>query len=272
MCIESNLTNHPAIFISSSDAYSDLWPVFFDLFKQCWPEYKGIIYLNTENKVYKCSDLNIECTQVGANKAFGMTFRKGLDKVKSENLLLIMIDYLFLGKVNEPKFIEYYNYFSKNNLDSLCLVKQNYPNQTVTESADINLVTGPAPHIMFSYQIAFWKKSILYQMALPHENPWTSEWYGTKRAEKMHIKLACISEIGIPPIPYHLAGCLHKGKWIDEAVNHLKKINYAFDFSKRGPFIEFSQTLSSKLKIKYMLVKDGLRGSYWDLLNRKRIQ
>lgn len=29
------------IFISSADSYSDLWPVFFKLFKEYWPEWGG---------------------------------------------------------------------------------------------------------------------------------------------------------------------------------------------------------------------------------------
>lgn len=39
-----------SIFVSSSDNYSDIWDVFFDMFKKMWPEYNGQIYLQTQEK------------------------------------------------------------------------------------------------------------------------------------------------------------------------------------------------------------------------------
>jgi len=260
--------NNYKIFVSSSDSYSDIWPIFFNLFKKYWPEYKGDIYLNTENLSYSHNDLNIICTKVGKQQSFGQTFRNGLDIIPSENILLIMIDYIFMGKVNSERIEDFFNFFIESNLDSLCLINQSYPNVIQTKNQELVIVNTPAPYIMFSYQIAFWKKSMLYQMALPHENPWSSEWYGTKRAEKMKIKLASISHEKFNPIPYNLAGCLHKGKWLDDAINHLNEINFYVDFSLRGYFKEPPDTFKNKLKVKWMLVKDGLKGSYIDLIFR----
>lgn len=260
--------NKYIIFISSSDSYADLWPVFFDLFVKNWPEFKGEIYLNTEGENYSHPNLNIKCTQVGKQNSFGKTFRKGLDLIPSDNVLLVMIDYIFMGKVNADKIGEYFNYFIIKNLDSLCLINQNYPNVSHLVNQELVKVNSPAPHMMFSYQIAFWKKSMLYQMALPHENPWTSEWYGTKRAEKMKINIAAISDKKFNPVPYNLAGCLHKGQWLDDAIEHLNEIGYFIDFTIRGYFQEPKHTIKNRIKIKWMLVKDGLKGSYIDLLLR----
>ena len=259
------------IFITSADSYSDLWPVFFDMFKKYWPDYSGVIYLNTEEKTYSKDGLNIICTQVGKNKSFGITFRKGLDLVDSDNVLFLMIDFLFMGSVNGNKIQEYFAYFIDNKLDSLCLVNQKYPNTTDTEHPELLMVNPPAPYIMFSYQIAFWKKAVLYQMALPHEDPWMSEWYGTLRAEKMQIRLACIADDKYNPIPYNGAGCLHKGKWLDDAIEHLNSLNYKIDFDRRGYFKELPSTLESRIKFKWRIVRNGLMGSYIDLLRRRKI-
>lgn len=258
------------IFISSADAYSDLWQPFFDLFKKNWSEYNGVIYLNTETKTFEYNGLDIRCTQVGNLGEFGRTLRAGLDCVDSENIMLIMIDYLFMGKVNNDKVESYYEFFVKHNLDSLCLTYQNYPNIKNSENRELNFIYPPAPRIMFSYQISFWKKSMFYQMALPHENPWASEWYGSLRAEAMNIKLAAISEHKYNCIPYDLAGCLHKGQWLENAIDYLNQINYKFDFDKRGYFENKQHTIKQKLKLKYMLVKAGLKGSYIDLYNRHK--
>ena len=116
-----------SIFVSSSDSYSDIWDVFFDMFQKFWPEYCGNIYLQTESLDYHHDGLNILCTKVGKHTAFGATLRAGLDKVPNENVLFIMIDYIFMGKVNHGKVIELYKYFVRNNLASLCLKHQNLP-------------------------------------------------------------------------------------------------------------------------------------------------
>lgn len=256
------------VFISSADSYSDLWPIFFDLFLMYWPSFDGKIYLNTESKSYKHHYLDITCTQVGKFDSFGKTFRAGLDQIESEDLMLIMIDYIFMGPVDAEKLNKYFSFFKSNDLDSFCLAYQKYREHSYSGEKAINLVIPPSQD-MFSYQIAFWKKSILYEMALPHENPWTSEWYGTRRANKMKLKLACPATNNENPIPYDLAGCLHKGKWLKSAIEHLNSINYTIDFDQRGIYTDPPRNIKNRIAVKKMLIKDGLKGSYWDLIKRK---
>ena len=249
------------IFVSSADSYHDIWPVFFDLFKKHWPEYDGIIYLNTEEKVYHHEGLNIHCTQVGKLGSFGKVFRAGLDQIDSDHLLLIMIDYLFMGKVNDKNVCHFYNCFIALGWDSLYLTHSNYRELTATSFENIVKVCPPSPHI-FGYQIAFWKKEMLYKMALPHENPWTSEWYGSSRANKMKIQSGCLSENAEAPILYDPHGCLDKGKWLYSAIEYLQKNDYVIDFKKRGIHEEMPHKFREKLKTKWIFFKTGLSGSY----------
>ena len=263
--------NDCPVFVSSADSYADIWPVFFDLFKMNWPEYNGIIYLNTEEKTFHKEGLNIECTRVGKLGNFGRVFRAGLDQIKSDQLLFMMIDYIFMGKVNHLKLSEYYDYFIATGIDSLCLIHQNYTNLKPTELQDINMVALPS-HDMFSYQIALWKKQTLYEMALPHENPWTSEWFGTQRANKMKMQLGCLTEDTEAPISYDPGGCLRKGQWVENAIDYLNAINYDVNIKNRGYFKELSPTIKERWNMKLMFIKDGFKGSYWDLLKRKNGQ
>ncbi len=259
------------ILVSSSDSYADIWDLFFDLFKKYYPEYKGEIVLNTEKLDYSRPDLNIRCTKVGKLGSFGKVLRAGLDSVTSENVLLIMIDYIFMGKVDHQKVEEYYHFFCENNLDSLCLEYQGYPNVTLTKHPELVNVIPPAPHVMFSYQIAFWTKAMLREMALPHENPWMSEWYGSKRAEKMRIKLVSAKNGILYPIPYDLRGCLHQGKWLDNAVEFLHSIDYIINFDQRGYYVDGYNTFIFRVRLKLKIWSTGLRGSYLDLILRKMI-
>lgn len=261
--------NKFSIFISSSDSYSDIWPVFFDLFRKYWPEYDGAIYLQTEEKEYTHDGLNIICTKIGKKKHFGATLRAGLDKVHDENILLIMIDYMFMGKVNHQKILGYYNFFATHNMDSLRFVEERFEHFNPTENPEIKECLPPAPNRFFSYQIAFWKKNKLRDITLPHETPWSAEWWGDKRAHVIPLKLYSINKNVDRPIPYDLKGCLHRGKWVAEAVTFLRSINYKFDFAKRGFYNNEYNKRKTWLQLSWMLKRDGLKGSYWDLLRRK---
>jgi hypothetical protein len=261
-----------AIFVSSSDNYSDIWDLFFDLFYRYWPEFQGKIYLQTQEKEYSHKQLNITCTKVGRLKHFGATLRAGLDKIPEENILFIMIDYIFMGKVNNEQINKYYNFFLTHNADSLRLVEENFENFNLTDNQDIIECLPPAPNRFFSYQIAFWNKTVLKEMALPHENPWSSEWYGDKRAHVIPLKLYSIKKEVIPPIPYDLRGCLHRSKWLSNAIEFLNKIKYPIDFDKRGIYQNEYKTFKTYIRLSWMLKKDGIKGSYWDLIKRKYLK
>lgn len=258
-----------AVFVSSSDNYSDIWDLFFDLFYKYWPEYNGKIYLQTQEKEYKHPHLNIICTHVGKLKYFGQTLRAGLDKIPEENILFIMIDYIFMGKVNNAKVMEYYHFFTSHEVDTLRLIEERFDHYKETSNPEIKQCFPPAPNRFFSYQIGFWKKNMLKEMALPHENPWSSEWYGDKRAHIIPLKLYSIQKGITPPILYDSRGCLHRGKWLDNAVSFLQSIHYPINFEQRGYYTNEYQTLKTRIKLSWMLKKDGLKGGYLDLIKRK---
>jgi hypothetical protein len=252
-----------SIYVSSSDKYSDIWPLFFKLFKYYWPEYTGKIYLNTETLNYTYEDLNIICTQVGKDKPFGEVFNLGLNAVATQNILLFMIDYLFMDKVDCSKLAQYYQFFEEEKLDSLCLIHQNYDYTIQSDHIELQAVKAPSKD-MFSFQVAFWKKDILKTLIYKNENPWASEWFGTKRANKKKIKLQCLQKNVPPPISYDLAGCLHKGMWLENARDHLTDLKIQVDYTKRGFYNQkHENSLRNKIKVKYWLLMSGIKGSYF---------
>lgn len=250
-----------SVFVCSSDSYSDIWDVFFDMFRRFWPEFDGEIYLQTEEKEYHRDDLNIICTKVGKRKAFGSSLRAGLDKVSSKNILLIMIDYMMMGSVSGKLLETYYRYFCSYNLDALYLVHQKLPMTECEEGTHISKLL-PSEHT-FSYQVSFWKKEMLKEMALPHENPWTSEWYGNKRALRAGLDIRCVNDKTKEVFIYNHAGCLHRGKWLPDAVAFLKDINYNVDFDKRGYYKEEYRSFKVRSLLKMTFILHGLKGSYW---------
>ncbi|MHB9141310.1 MAG: hypothetical protein ACYC25_05505, partial [Paludibacter sp.] len=229
--------NNYTVFIDTSDSYSDIWPIFFDMFQLYWSDFDGTIFLNTETKTYKHDKLDIISTKVGKFNDYGKYLRAGLDMIDSECLMYFPVDCIFMGKVEKNTLDRYFRFFAENDLDSFSLIHQSYRELKQTDVNGISLVIPPTEN-MFSTQIAFWKKSTFYQLILPHENPWSAEWYGTQRANKMKIKLACPTTNADNPLHYDLHGCLGKGKWLNNAIEHLNSLNYEVDFECRGFYVK----------------------------------
>lgn len=255
------------VFVCSSDAYSDIWDLFFDMFHRNWPDFDGTIYLQTQEKEYSRKDFHIVCTKVGREKSFGAALRAGLDKVPTDKILLFMIDYMLMGTVDSSKLNIIFRYFSDNDIDALYLICQKLPMIVCKDEPNISKLQ-PSDHV-FSYQVSFWKINMLKEMAMPHENPWTSEWYGNKRAIEAGLDIRGINDKEHNIFNYNHAGCLHRGRWLADAVDYLKNLHYYVDFSKRGCYQNEYRSFKVKLSLKLLFIWHGLRGSYWHKIKRR---
>jgi|GEM_PF-871546 len=271
------MNNSPkyALFVSSSDAYSDIWPMFFDHLQKFWPSLNAHIYLNTEEKSYTHSGLSVTCTQVGKHKHFGETFLAGLNQVEEDTVLLIMIDYLLMGAVDTARVEQALRLFQEQDFDTVCLWGQPFSHWHPIAGTEYAVPQKPYPgSVLFGFQAAFWKKSVLHEMVLPHENPWMAEWYGSMRAERMAIRYACLARGTQSPLPYDVRGCLHQGRWLDNAVAFLQEEGYeGIDFTKRGIYDDATgyNSLRCRISTKWTIWKTGLCGSWQDLRKRKPI-
>ncbi len=226
------------VFVSSSDAYSDIWPAFFAIFKREWPSFAGVIYLNTEEKAFECEGLNIICTQVGKQRGFGKTLRAGLDKIREvDTILLFMIDFFFEGKVNVARLDLMYRKFVEEKADVLYLTPQNPCSPEAIEGLP-SCVRAQTPFNSgyFAFQTAFWNKRTLHRLVRDWENPWHAEFYSFLRMRFMRpCPKVWMCRADAMPIPYDMAGVLHGGgRWLKPALAKIDFSGIAIDFSRRA--------------------------------------
>jgi hypothetical protein len=220
------------LFISSSDDYADCWQPFFFLLQKFWPDCNLPIVLNTESKSFAYDGLNVICTKAGTQKRFGETFHKGLDQIKTDNILLLMIDYFLMDKVDGEQLRNIYQAFVQRSLDGLYLVEMKTIQTTVPLTENISLIAGPGQD-RFSFQAAIWKKSSLKKYVLNHETPWLAEQFGSMRFQYAKDRLAFVYQ-SIEPFKYLHTGVLHKGGWVKEAVPVLEGLGIALNWNARG--------------------------------------
>jgi hypothetical protein len=219
-------------FVSSSDAYEDCWQPFFFLLKKHWPTCDLPIVLNTEGKRFAFPGLDITCTCAGRQQGFGETFRKGLEFVKTDNILLVMIDYFVMEDVNSDRLSAAYKTFIEEQLDALTLVQMTSITETVPLREGVRLVAGPGRD-RFSFQTALWRKESIKKYVLSHETPWMAECFGSQRYKYSKDRIAFLEE-GLEPIKYLHTGALHQGGWMREIVPFLEESGITLDWKKRG--------------------------------------
>ncbi len=234
------------VFVSSRDDYEDCWLPFFTLLKKFWPDCKFPIVLNTQMKDFSFEGLDITCTKTGRFKHFGETFHAGLAQVKTDSIMLMMIDY-FLTEPVQQEHLEYAcKAFTEEKLDGLVLVEMKIIDSFELLRPDIKLITGPGPD-RFTFQIGLWKTSSIGKYILKQEDPWMSEKFGSRRWGYTHDRVGFVNDT-IAPFTYLHTGAQHKGGWVPAMIPFLDQEGLGLDWSKRGMYVERVPTLAQRLR------------------------
>ena len=197
-------------------------------------------------KDFSFEGLDITCTKTGRFKHFGETFHAGLAQVKTDSIMLIMIDY-FLTEPVQQEHLEYAcKAFTEQKLDGLVLVEMKIIDSFELLCPDIKLITGPGPD-RFTFQIGLWKTSSIRKYILKQEDPWMSEKFGSRRWGYTHDRVGFVNDT-IAPFTYLHTGAQHKGGWVPAMIPFLDQEGLGLDWSKRGMYVERVPTLAQRLR------------------------
>lgn len=253
-----------SLIVNTCDAFEDCWDPFFILFKKYWPNFEGIIYLNTENKDYSYNNLNIIPLKVASKKnmkPFELSWSEclidALNNINDEIILYMQEDYFLKDFVNTEDLEKYYNFIKNNNeVDCIHLTDQGtHPDQNSEKKLNLYLANKKSKDLL-SCQAAFWRKSALLKCLKTSESGWQFEQYGSKRAKYLDLNIYVpdrkyIKKNQYEIIPYVFTGIV-QGKWIEEVPKLFERNNIQFDFSKRGFIKERSKSsLSKKIRNKF---------------------
>lgn len=193
--------------ILSSGGYQDLWkPLFFYLEKYLEDGFFDKIYLTTD---YSDSQIpeNIEILKF--NQAWSDRLLNSLDKIGSDNIFIILEDYI-LKSPTELKTS--YEIFKNLNLDYLRVsYKKKLPEKECFKISKFK------PYNI-SLQPGFWNKKFLKKIIRSSETPWEFELLGSLRNIFLPSKCFALGEKFFVenklPYPCIFTGSVVKGKLI----------------------------------------------------------
>ncbi|WP_345985253.1 hypothetical protein WCX49_11665 [Sulfurimonas sp. HSL-1656] len=244
-----------SLLVNTCDAFEDCWDPFFALFKKYWPDFDGVIYLNTETKSYAYPGLDIVPLRVAGIKnlgPFGLTWSEclidALGLIDDDVILYMQEDYFLRDYVKSDLVMKYLRLIKEDGgIGCIHLTDQGTP-PDVTREKKHELYPGDIAHRdLLSCQAAFWKKEVLVKCLKPSESGWQFEEYGSKRARYLDLGIytpdrSYIRKDVFELLPYVFTGIV-QGRWKREVTTLFEANGIRMDFSKRG-FIDEAKPLT----------------------------
>lgn len=236
-----------AVFVSSTDSYSDCWMPFFTLFRHYWPTYQGRIYLNTETLDFQFPGLDIVCTRVarfdGGNPTIvhGKRLCLAFEHVVQEDLVLYLHEDMFFDQpVRADVLQQTAAAMRADNLLFTILSEAGNHGPFYPTAWDDLLELDPANAYFFSAMAGMWNVPRMTRYLRQHENPWQTEYHVKRRMRQQRERSFCLDpQRFVYPnsaaVPFSPDTGIFRGQWQASVVVGLfAQHGIEVDFSRRG--------------------------------------
>ena len=158
------------LVVSSCDAYSDIWEIFFTQLFKYWPEIEGHVYLLSNHKKYEDPRVHSICT--GQDLDWGSNMLVALPQIPADYLIYFQDDYLLDRKVDVDFLCSWIEKFINGEGNYLSL-----RHTKINPAGSVNMIAGPnETYPTFAdFQAGAWKKEMLKQLADLKLNVWSTE-------------------------------------------------------------------------------------------------
>ena len=201
-------------------SFSDCWAVFFIL--KSTANYKGKIYLNSEDKSYKFDGLEIISIKSGLSlSTWSECLQYAIKSIEEDYLIYMQEDYFLHSKVNNKLINKYFELFKINNFDCLHLTDQCNEGPFIKKTINPNFWEIPKKtKYRASTQAAFWKKESFLKIIRSWETGWDFEnmdQRSNKYLEKLCVPIKFTQYNHNEIIPYIFT--IIKSKWNPKIVD-----------------------------------------------------
>lgn len=223
--------NNMAILVCSCDKYEGAWNPMFEMFFKFWNDCPYDVYLLTNNKTYEHN--RVKTITTGDDVTWSKAFRKALENIHEDYVLVIMEDYILKSKVRNSDFEMVLAYMKKNEIDYFRIYPA--PRPTI-ESGNcgefkIGLIEPKSPYRV-SLQAAIWKRKYAISIIDDKDSAWQFEYMGSKRSSQDNSKFVSVwDKTPRLMLDYYCTGII-QGYWIREAVELCNKYGVDVDTSQ----------------------------------------
>lgn len=235
-----------AVVVMSCDAYSDIWPPFYDFFFKYWNDCPFTIYNGSNHLSFPHP--RVVSIHAGIDTDWSSVRKAILKQVKEKYVIMLLEDYFVDGPVDMVTLRKSIDAMKKHNALFLRLScfpvshKSLWEYDVLPEEPFLGKIKEKQEY-KINTQTAIWNRELLIDLLQDGESIWNFEIEGSKRADIFPNPCLCVVEDPKKdyvhgPIPY-LCTAVSKGIWMLDAIELGKKEGIAIDTSKRGVETKF---------------------------------
>ncbi len=259
-----------AVLVVSCDGYSDLWALFFELFKKFWPDCPFKIYLLSNT--LKTEFHGVENIPVGKDISWSDNLLKAIGCINEEYVLLF-IDDLFLCRPVDTKDVQQvFGWIEahKPNCVRMNCYADNVPVENKPDKPYNNLVgiVSPSMNYRVSTVLTVWKTGFLSSMLRRNENAWEFEINGSRRSNAFDGFYATWRNY------FPVVNCVIRGKWRKGAIKKINALGITIPAGKRAVMSqteEFALYLRERRSYVLSLIPRRYRLKLKNLLSAKGV-
>ncbi|HZC58207.1 MAG TPA: hypothetical protein VE396_19490 [Xanthobacteraceae bacterium] len=213
--------------VASYDGSADIWPGFFGLLSRFWPDLPYPLYLVSNHLTFP--DQRVTALRVGDDLSWSETLARGLERVASRYVLLILDDFFLTASVDTALVSRMHAAMGAKGAAYLRLVPNPAADTPCVDMPGIGTIDKGAPN-RTSLQMAFWDRRVLLDLLRREESAWDFEIKGSRRSDALREPFLGVCQ-GFSAVPYRHV--LRRGKLLPDAVRFFAPLGVSFDFSKR---------------------------------------
>lgn len=223
-----------ALLVNTCDKFSDLWPIFFDLYERFWnAKYK--IYLSTETKDYNDERFDIEVVHPKGKMPWSNRLANCVMNIKEDYVILMPEECMLEDKVN-VEMIEKAIDLLKKDKDIACIHLVH-----IVGAKEEDLTYYPFMRKVYDFknyiiaqQICIWDRKKWLRYIYPNENPWEYEVLGSTRGPFDNDKFYAVNDFEREAFTYDYGFLVYRGYWCKEEKDRLEyKLGVKFDNKAR---------------------------------------
>jgi hypothetical protein len=225
-----------SLIVGSSDSYSDCYEPFFHFLREYWPDCPKPVYLLTENNIWNHEALPV-VSSCNGDCAWGKNLRLTMENIKTDYIVLFMVDYFLARPVNHRHFLYFLEVAQSRRLPCLNFI----PLATNSGAATPDGLVAMEKHLHYTIncQVALWEKKCLLHYIRDHESPHDFEIWGTRRAWQQDESFYTVDPAWETRegriFEYTLTGGIRNGKWIKDLVEPMfREHGITIDLTHRG--------------------------------------
>lgn len=234
------------LLVMSCDAYSDLWPPFFDFFERYWPDCPFDLYLGSNFKTYKRARAEIKPLLFDMSTNWSDEFSAALQQLNKPFVIYLQDDYFIIKKPDNEWLADLIDIADRRGAAYLRIFPTPEPDEMISEVRPVGKIRKDSTQ-RTSLQAAVWRRESLLELLQNGESPWEFETGGPERSQATEREFLSVPrtnkgrlETGFYPITYFCTAVL-KGKYMRGAVKLAKKEGIHLDLEARKVQSRFEQ-------------------------------